>query len=382
MAVLLLTTAACESAPAEGDGTTEEPGTNLPDDPGDDPGDDPTVNPGEVPPDERVIDPTKDLWEPCADDRECFSDLCLPGPDGKTMCSDFCTEDECPEGWLCMPLGFANAKEGGNYACKAGVVNHCAPCASDQACGGVLDRCREVGEDGNTYCIAHCKSDADCPDNYSCFGDDPTGMQCLPLTGSCVCDEENNGTKRGCEITNEYGTCSGEELCDGPNGWVGCSAITPSEEICDGKDNNCDGAIDEGTIDTDGDGEPDCTDVDDDNDGIEDQDDAFPGDKDETTDTDGDGIGDEEDNDDDGDGIDDAEDAFPKDDKEQQDTDGDGIGDEEDTDADNDGTDDVDDAFPTDPNEKDDTDGDGVGDAADTDDDGDGVEDEDDAFPT
>ena len=153
-AALVLTTTACESAPGEGDGGTEEPEIDNPDDPTrpDDPND-----PIDDPVDEPEIKPTKELWEPCAEDRECLSDLCLPGPDGASVCSDFCEGGDCPDGWRCMPLGFANAKDGGTHACKVGVVSHCSPCTSDQACGGILDRCQKMGEDGGTYCIAHCK---------------------------------------------------------------------------------------------------------------------------------------------------------------------------------------------------------------------------------
>ena len=83
----------------------------------------------------------------------------------------------------------------------------------------------------------------------------------------------------------------------------------------------------------------------------------------------------------DGDGVDDANDAFPNDPNESVDTDGDGVGNNADTDDDGDGVADTDDAFPLDSSESTDTDGDGLGNNADTDDDGDGVEDEDDRCP-
>lgn len=47
-------------------------------------------------------------------------------------------------------------------------------------------------------------------------------------------------------------------------------------EICDGRDNNCDGIIDNSLIDTDGDGLQDCIDLDDDNDGALDTGDCAP----------------------------------------------------------------------------------------------------------
>jgi MYXO-CTERM domain-containing protein len=80
--------------------------------------------------------------------------------------------------------------------------------------------------------------------------------------------------------------------------------------------------------DNDNDGVWDGEDLDDDGDGMNDEDDAFPLDANETTDTDGDGIGDNADADDDGDGVADTTDNCPYDaNAGQEDADGDGIGD-------------------------------------------------------
>ena len=48
-AALVLTTAACESAPGDGDGTTDGPGVGSPDDPGEDLTGDPLDDPGDDP---------------------------------------------------------------------------------------------------------------------------------------------------------------------------------------------------------------------------------------------------------------------------------------------------------------------------------------------
>jgi hypothetical protein len=58
-------------------------------------------------------------------------------------------------------------------------------------------------------------------------------------------------------------------------------------------DDDCDGAVDEGFSDTDGDQFPDCVDDDDDNDGVLDVDDNCPlAYNPDQADTDGDGVGD------------------------------------------------------------------------------------------
>ena len=68
-----------------------------------------------------------------------------------------------------------------------------------------------------------------------------------------------------------------------------------------------------GDCDTDGDGIPNGTDPDDDGDGVNDVDDAFPLNPNETVDTDNDGIGNNSDPDDDNDGVIDTNDPYPLD---------------------------------------------------------------------
>ena len=104
--------------------------------------------------------------------------------------------------------------------------------------------------------------------------------------------------------------------------------------------------------------------LDNDNDGVDDADDAFPLDPNESADTDGDGFGNNADPDTDGDGVADISDAFPLDSAEYVDSDSDGIGDIADLDDDNDGVEDLLDAFPFDSTETVDSNGDGFGDNA------------------
>lgn len=139
-------------------------------------------------------------------------------------------------------------------------------------------------------------------------------------------------------------------------------------EECDGLDNDCDGAIDEGSPDWDDDGVRNECDLDDDNDGVDDDFDNCPfGSNSSQADADSDGIGDPCDfcpedsaNDSDDDGLCAEDDNCPGDSNpEQQDLDGDGQGDACDLDID----------------------GDGVPNFSDADDDGDGIPDIDDNCP-
>jgi hypothetical protein len=77
-----------------------------------------------------------------------------------------------------------------------------------------------------------------------------------------------------CEVAGGTGTCPGTEVCS--QGQMMCQGSPPIDEICNGVDDDCDGALDEGFEDSEGDGIPDCSDLDDDDDGVEDDFDCEP----------------------------------------------------------------------------------------------------------
>ena len=90
------------------------------------------------------------------------------------------------------------------------------------------------------------------------------------------------------------------------------SVFPGAAEECNGKDDNCDGTVDEGYSNLDGDGKADCVDDDDDGDGVPDLADNCPLDENASqADFDGDGKGNACDPDDDGDGVPDVNDCGP-----------------------------------------------------------------------
>ena len=70
--------------------------------------------------------------------------------------------------------------------------------------------------------------------------------QCLPMSASCDCQiEDHAGQTRLCEESNDFGLCLGRQVCEGELGWSACDAQVPERELCDGLDNNCNGIPDD-----------------------------------------------------------------------------------------------------------------------------------------
>ena len=375
-----------------------------------DSGNDPAPgDPGGGPGPGEDAEPGVDAWvdkgfgAPCVDNSDCDSGFCVKGPDDKYVCTKLCL-DECPAGWLCK--GAPQTAPDVLFICIFGQVEPCEPCGYDEECGGTLDRCSAIGNKGETYCTQHCANAGECPDGFTCTA--PAARagasvhQCIPDTNSCECTAELDQTTRICEVLNQFGVCTGTELCDGADGWIGCTAEPPAPEACDGVDNDCDGDTDEGfppepcVIENaygkctgvqacTGEGGvhcdaaiPDvelCDGADNDCDGYTDQ--GF-------TDTEGDGIADCVDPDDDDDDVKDAADNCPlKANNAQDDLDTDGVGDLCDDDVDGDGIFNVADNCPKIFNpDQSDLDADTAGDLCDPDIDGDGDPNETDCGPT
>ena len=182
---------------------------------------------------------------PCATGEDCESGYCFSGKYG-SICTKDCVTD-CPKGWQCKSI-----VQGPDvvYLCIPKAEFLCEGCTDDKECGGSSDMCIAIGTTGGRYCGFACNTDDDCPAEHHCELSEGTqgvsGRQCVPDTQSCVCPADMVGTSQPCSLSNDFGTCYGDRTCQGASGWSPCTAVQPAVEICNGKDDDCDGDVDEG----------------------------------------------------------------------------------------------------------------------------------------
>ena len=135
----------------------------------------------------------------------------------------------------------------------------CEPCASAATCnvgGGSGNLCVGTPATGRFCGVACVAGEVDsCPTGYACTDvPDPAGgapvAQCVPTTGACTCSAAAiaAGASTPCATTSGAGTCTGVRKCTA-SGLTACDAPTPTTETCNGQDDNCDGATDEGLCD-------------------------------------------------------------------------------------------------------------------------------------
>jgi len=307
----------------------------------------------------------------CESGDDCNSGFCIQTPWGK-QCTLTCDE-ECPFGWECV-LHMPSLPDQ-VYICAPAYVDICKPCISNSDCftNGVDSgqTCVPYGTEGS-FCGEDCVDDSECPEAYFCDEvEDASGavvQQCILSEGICECTEwfVDQIASTQCFVENEWGTCAGDRVCMA-SGLTDCEAPTPAEEVCNQKDDNCNGEVDEGLVETECilenefgdcpgielcisgellcDGPPpeaeSCDGMDNDCNG--DTDEGFP-------DTDEDGIADCMETDKDGDGVPDGADNCPSISNEaQEDFDVDNFGDVCDLDDDNDMASDEEDCGPLDP---------------------------------
>ncbi len=163
----------------------------------------------------------------------------------------------------------------GLTTCQEGLTVCDAPTPLAEDCDGLDNDCDgatdelypDLDEDGSADCV-------DPDDDGDGWPDDDDNCPVLPNGDQADCDR--NGVGDACEDDDDKDGVLDAADC------VPCNdRVYPgAQELCDGLDNNCNGATDEGYTNTDGDALANCVDPDDDNDGILDDGDesGIPGD--------------------------------------------------------------------------------------------------------
>jgi hypothetical protein len=223
------------------------------------------------------------LCRACRVDADCGAlnsgNRCLANPAdeaGGAFCGQACDAARpCPEGYACAGDGQCRPADGAACACpdrfqdfetdcrRSNAFGTCvgvrtcatactAPEPAAETCNGVDDDCDGlVDEEVVRACALDgmagvCGGIERCVDGawQGCDAATPAEEVCDGFDNDCDGTPDED-VARACSTTNAFGTCAGREACLAGE-WVGCDAPAPTAETCDGRDENCDGRVDEG----------------------------------------------------------------------------------------------------------------------------------------
>ena len=234
------------------------------------------------------------LCFPCQENKDCVINAtasgarCLDRGDDGAFCGGACDDTECPEGYACVDAPDVDGVSSAQCIPKAGGSCSCSPPAIDRAattdclrsnawgtCGGT----RSCAPGGLTACSAPLPEAEACGDALDQDCDGQTDEE--DAAGCVVYHADEDGDGWGTEYDLRC-LCQAEPPWDAEVGGDCADDVIEvhpeAEELCDGVDQDCDGATDEGFPDADEDGVPDCVDDDSDGDGQPDLTDCAPDD--------------------------------------------------------------------------------------------------------
>ncbi len=199
-----------------------------------------------------------DCGSPCSTEKLCAFPYCISTPDNN-VCSKDCggNDTQCPLGWQCIQLAEPPDVQ---YGCVPRSPNLGKPCQADTDCksavgatiGGLGDYCVSFGDAG-AFCGGACDSGQLCPTHFTCqqvkrLSDSKLVQQCVTdkasLDQNCTKRYEAEGDETLCYNTVGKDRCAGKRHCD-TGVLTKCDAATPTAEICNNIDDNCNGQTDE-----------------------------------------------------------------------------------------------------------------------------------------
>ncbi|MEZ4268534.1 MAG: MopE-related protein, partial [Myxococcota bacterium] len=177
----------------------------------------------------------------CASDADCGGDNphCNPTTNGCVACVTAahcddeieCTVDACGSNNTCSN-GLAEAGAPCDGGVCSGDTTMCVECVADTQCGGDIPHCNTA----DNSCV-ECVNAGQCADGDACSEDACDGNKCVNTPNATVGDDCSVG----------LGEClrSGVIVCQ-EDGSTACDAevVEGSTEVCDSKDNDCDGETD------------------------------------------------------------------------------------------------------------------------------------------
>jgi hypothetical protein len=132
-----------------------------------------------------------------------------------------------------------------DFQCILPPNTFCKECGGDDECYG--NTCLPLA--GTSHCFKPCVDDGECFESYECVEHELGGTFCLPDNRTCDCGPDTDGFKKACTASSEIGTCYGFTTCTAGGGWSACDAPAPAVETCNGVDDDCDGVPDDALAD-------------------------------------------------------------------------------------------------------------------------------------
>lgn len=186
----------------------------------------------------------------CEHTADCDSGLCLQTENGK-KCSASCSES-CQSGYTCgQVVAQGSDIQFVCVSRMLNLCNPCTTNDQCNFTKDSNNACISFGDAGS-FCGISCSAVSDdCPNGYTCkfITDAKTNKgssQCVPAKNAmCTCSPHaiEKGFSTSCANTNPFGSCGGNRTCM-VDGLSGCVGQVPQQETCNGKDDDCDGKTD------------------------------------------------------------------------------------------------------------------------------------------